>query len=217
MKRHILIPYQEDLISRYNIKSNDKPVILNERYVAWVNSHDDLISSVITYDDKYLDYVANYGADIGVLLTGGYDIGIFEARDNFELKLAKVCIDNNIPLFGICKGMQIINVAQGGTLKSCPNHWQKALPHIHTHSVELVDSVFKEVLSEDVILVNSFHSNQLDVLGKDVEICGYAGGDFKVPECIVVKNKPVVGVQWHPSHMKDSFVSNSLLDIFAHI
>lgn len=212
--RKVLIPHQQDLHARYEHDGVNYPMIINQRFVNWVNSHPDMLAGVIPYDDKYIDYLYSTGDDVAVLLAGGMDIGDYPDRDEFELKLIHACYDNGIPLFGICKGLQIINHAFGGTLKRVEGHWQTHVEHAATHSVVLEDGLFFDALIQRRVPVNSFHNMAIDEAGEGVEIHGYSDDELHLPECIRISGRPMVGVQWHPSYMINHHVSQNLLEMF---
>lgn len=214
--RNILIPHQQDLCYRYEKDGVNEPMIINQRFVDWVNDHDDMIASVIPYDDKYIDYIKETDDNIGVVLPGGEDIGLFPERDEFELKLIRACYDADVPLFGICKGMQIINQAFGGTMSKHEEHWQEREKHVPTHSVEIShDGIFAKHLVKYRFSVNSFHNWSIEDLGEGLEVCGWSEGKVdRVPEALIVKGKPMAAVQWHPSFMIDHYISKALLDLF---
>jgi putative glutamine amidotransferase len=94
----------------------------------------------------------------GVILTGGgnlYEISRKpedKIRDDFEISLVKFCIGKNIPVFGVCRGMQLINHYFGGTFKKVENH--VGCTHILSDNRE----------------VNSYHNFAIDKLGKGLEI-----------------------------------------------
>lgn len=213
--RKVLIPHQQDLHTRYNLDGTNSPMIINQRFVDWVNSHPDMMACVMSYDDKYIDYLASTEDDVAVVLPGGMDIGDYPDRDEFESKLVQACLDNEIPLFGICKGMQIVNHVLGGTLKRVEGHWQTHVEHATTHRVVLEDGWFFDYLIQRRVGANSFHNWALDGLGEGIEVCGWSEGEEGiVPECIRVAGKPVIAVQWHPSYMISHPVSQALLELF---
>jgi putative glutamine amidotransferase len=118
------------------------------------------------------DYIKNCH---GILLSGGGDIdpaywneppswalgNINPRRDRFEIQLARKCLDLGLPLFGICRGCQILNVAMGGSLiqdiRSRLSHQQKAPRNYAFHDIFIdEDSYFFKILGKPTIKVNSF-------------------------------------------------------------
>lgn len=93
----------------------------------------------------------------GIILTGGNDLNSINAckinliRDEFEKKLIKYCIENNKAIFGVCRGMQILNEYFGGNLKQVQNH------------------IGRHIL-DNGSTVNSFHNYAIDKLGKGLNV-----------------------------------------------
>jgi putative glutamine amidotransferase len=120
-------------------------------------------------------------------------------------------IEMGIPIFGVCRGLQAINVHFGGTLKQdLPQH-----PHSDTwdqtvHKVHLTYLMDKKVKAMEV---NSLHHQGIDELAEPLEQIGYSD-DFLI-EAIYHPNKPIVAVQWHPevlpyNNFIDSWISKIL-------
>ena len=170
----------------------------------------------------------------GVLLTGGranvhpthfgiphhpahepYD----EARDGLALPLVAACVARGVPLFGICRGFQEMNVAFGGTLhpeiRELPgrlNHRMPRLPggEVHPdlevvfaerHEVRLTPGgAFAQLLGCHTIRVNSLHGQGIEQRGARVVVEGIAEDD--TIEAIRIADAPgfALGVQWHPEH-----------------
>lgn len=170
----------------------------------------------------------------GVLLTGGranvhpthfglaphpahepYD----EARDGLALPLVAACVARGVPLFGICRGFQEMNVAFGGSLhpeiRELPgrlNHRMPRLPdgEVHPdlevvfaerHDVRLTPGgAFARLLGCETIRVNSLHGQGIQECGARVVIEGIAEDD--TIEAIRIADAPgfALGVQWHPEH-----------------
>jgi putative glutamine amidotransferase len=105
----------------------------------------------ILYDYKSLDID-------GIILTGGNDLNIVSGdetdkiRDDFEYSLLNFCINKNIPVLGICRGMQVINAYFGGSLKKVENH------------------VGASHVLDNGRTVNSFHNYAIDKLGMGLRI-----------------------------------------------
>ncbi|MCP5369211.1 MAG: gamma-glutamyl-gamma-aminobutyrate hydrolase family protein [Rickettsiaceae bacterium] len=141
-------------------------------------------------------------------------VKVNDLRANFELLLTQHALEINLPLLGICNGMQIINVVQGGTLiqhipdviKSIINHEQPYPKDIPTHSVTITQGTILASLSEtSEIMVNSTHHQAIDKIGKDLVISARA--DDGIIEAIEsVKHHFVIGVEWHSEY------ANSQLD-----
>jgi putative glutamine amidotransferase len=145
-------------------------------------------------DFKY--YFDNIHVD-GVVLTGGIDVGesnnMSEIRDTTESKLLKYCIDNNIPVLGICRGLQMINLFFGGSLtKGISNHVRC------NHLVRCVNPLFKNTYTPN-LLVNSYHNHGVSPnnLSPDLEIV-FQNTEDNLVEGIRHCQYPIFAIQWHP-------------------
>jgi putative glutamine amidotransferase len=144
----------------------------------------------------------------GICLSGGPDLdpGAYGAGerhpelgptepslDSFELALARAADERGLPLLGICRGAQALNVARGGTLhQHLPGHRQTEPATATTHSVLVEPGTrLAALLGTDLLRVNSFHHQAVDRLGGGLPADGTVEG-VEMPG-----SRFVVGVQWH--------------------
>lgn len=169
----------------------------------------------------------------GLILTGGADVDpasyaseahpqtadIRPERDRFELALAKAAIDRELPLLGICRGFQLMNVAAGGTLEQ---HLPDVIGHeghrtvpgqFDEHEVEFVPgSKVAGICQTDRKSVTSHHHQGLDRVGQGLAITGTSSDDG-VPEALEVESAEfAVAVQWHPEIDPDDLLVQALVD-----
>lgn len=167
------------------------------------------------------------GAD-GLLLTGGGDVDpalygeaahpTYDAaepgRDAFEIELIARAVQADLPILGICRGLQVLNVARGGTLiQDIPSTVHEALEHrfaapphpsyLLAHTVSLsMDSRLAQALGErahSVVEVNSRHHQAIGRLGEGLVVTGVAQDG--VIEAVEDPNRRfLIGVQWHPEN-----------------
>ena len=141
----------------------------------------------------------------GLLLCGGADVGEAPERDAFELALAARAMERDIPFLGVCRGMQVMNVARGGTLIP---HLPDALGHedhrealgaFGDHDVRVRhDSLARRVVGEPLHPTKSHHHQGVDELGEGFEVTAWATVD-DLPEAIEDPTRRfALGVQWHP-------------------
>jgi len=147
----------------------------------------------------------------GVLFSGGADIAASQygatvgehddvaepARDDFELGLFRAATERKLPILGICRGLQLINVASGGTLhQHVPLHAGFSQPPATLlHSIELQpDSVLGSLYGSDH-QVNSLHHQTAATLGAGLRATATDNGSI---EGIEHESLPIVAVQWHP-------------------
>jgi len=154
----------------------------------------------------------------GICLSGGPDLdpAAYGARahedlgptepalDRFELALARAADAAGLPLLGICRGMQAINVTRGGTLhQHVENHRQSELATRAPHRVRIAArSQMASVLGARTAAVNSFHHQALDVLGKGLVPVAWASDE--TVEAVEDPRHPfLLGVQWHAETLVD--------------
>jgi putative glutamine amidotransferase len=161
----------------------------------------------------------------GVLLSGGPDLdpaaygraahaklGHTEpALDIFEVQLAREADARGLPILGICRGAQALNVARGGTLhQHLPEITDGSIAHRQrrpgketTHEVRVAPrSGLAVTLGSHRVAVNSFHHQSVDQLGRGLRAVAWA--DDGVIEGIEGRGKPLVlGVQWHAETLVD--------------
>lgn len=151
----------------------------------------------------------------GLFLTGGEDLdpqryGQKNAglcgppdlwRDSLEWSLCWQFIQQKKPVFGVCRGMQLINVFFGGTLtQDLQEDRGLAHPYHSIHSVECVEGSQLEQLFGASFLVNSYHHQAVQTLGTGLISTAAAQGG-EIVEALEHKTLPVLGVQWHPERM----------------
>ncbi|MGT2799235.1 gamma-glutamyl-gamma-aminobutyrate hydrolase family protein [Streptococcus marmotae] len=119
-------------------------------------------------------------------------------RDDFELALIQEAIKQQKPIFGVCRGMQLFNVAMGGTLhQSIPNHWQTTISHTPVHSIYLQEENPLATVYGRQPMVNSFHRQALDQLASGLQVIGQAE-DGTIEATMMTDRAHFLGVQWHP-------------------
>jgi putative glutamine amidotransferase len=125
--------------------------------------------------------------------------------DAFELRLCTAARTQGVPLLGICRGLQVINVAAGGTLhQHLPDvvgdridHRQRDSGHHRTHAVQLeAGSRLATLLGGEALRVNSFHHQAIDTLGTGLIVVARAA-DGVVEGVEAAGEEWLVGVQWH--------------------
>jgi putative glutamine amidotransferase len=164
----------------------------------------------------------------GLILAGGSDIdpatygakpdpetrGTRPERDRFEIGLGTRALERDLPVLGICRGMEMLNVIQGGTLTQ---HLGSEL-HRHTpgaftdHAVRLEPgSLAARVVGAEHTEVKSAHHQGLDELGEGIVASGYA--DDGIVEAIELPDREfAVGVLWHPEEDERSRVVGALVE-----
>ena len=155
----------------------------------------------------------------GVLIVGGPDVGpaFYDAtpdpktgaaapeRDAFDLALARRCVERDHPLLAICRGVQVLNVAMGGTLvQHVDDHMVREKYNETVHDVALEPgSLVAKVMGADLVEVNSLHHQAIDRVGDGLRIVGRSTDALDLIEAIEVEGAPrVLGVQWHPELLR---------------
>jgi putative glutamine amidotransferase len=140
-------------------------------------------------------------------------------RDRFELALGHRALERDLPLLGICRGMQMLNVASGGTLEQHLPERIGSEVHCHTpgsfsdHSVRLApDSLTSRVVGSSSASVLSHHHQGVAELGEDVQATGWSEGDEVIEAIELPDRRFAVGVLWHPEEDEQSRVIGALVE-----
>jgi putative glutamine amidotransferase len=162
----------------------------------------------------------------GILLPGGVDLDpthfgeepipelgeVSPERDSLELELARYAARHGIPLLGICRGIQVINVALGGSLyQDLPaqgfkavQHYQKSESGVLAHSLEQSAPSPLQSLFPRRFRVNSYHHQALKDLAPGLR--AVAAAPDGVVEAVVLEGHPFyLGVQWHPELLPEQW------------
>jgi putative glutamine amidotransferase len=180
------------------------------------------------------DYLAMLPRLQGLIVTGGPDInpalyhgtmhpsvtGVDMLRDETDIDLVKSACDLNLPLLSICRGIQVINVAFGGTLYTDVNQQQPggmyhtfypSLPlDLQSHKVYLQKAGrLAMILGLDELEVNSLHHQGIRQLGEGLKVTAKAPDGLV--EGLEIPGHPFgLGVQWHPELMPEDVPSQRL-------
>jgi N5-(cytidine 5'-diphosphoramidyl)-L-glutamine hydrolase len=140
--------------------------------------------------------LANF-ALAGILLTGGNDLGCYQGdaleRDEVEFFLLEYAINNNLPLIGVCRGMQVIQDYFGIKL-------QKVKGHIIKEQ--------KISINEVPGKVNSFHCWGTDQTNESLDV--WARADDGIIKAVKHRSKNILGIMWHPERF-DPFRSEDII------
>ena len=203
-------------------KEQKKTIILSKasaNYVNWIEN--DHIIILDAYTIKNTDSILAL-AD-GIILTGGEDINPLQyndtinlavcgdinyQRDTLERKLFDFALENKIPLIGVCRGMQMMNVASGGTLYGdIPTEIGTTVIHRNNgevnHEIVLCDTsslIFPN--GTDTIMVNSWHHQGLKIMPNHLRVIARAFDGL--PEAVVMDKSEhpfMIAVQFHPERL----------------
>ena len=167
----------------------------------------------------------------GVLLSGGGDVDpqlyggdpakaadVNRARDDFEIALIKVSMEKKLPILGICRGCQLLNVAQGGTLQNLRDDEELKELHFNVsgHAADLTAGgrLASIMGTKRLYKVQSYHLQAVQKIGRGLRVS--ATGPGGVIEAIEGTGDAwIVAVQWHPELSVGDPQQNALLEAFV--
>jgi len=196
---------------------------LSDNYQNWLKKIDNTVVIIDLYGMELKDALSATNEASGILLSGGSDLNplcygkgdfhqyckdIDENRDEMELAVIRAAFDERIPILGICRGQQVLNVAFGGTLiPDIPTFGKTTVPHAGAEDVYhrvLIEqnSQLIEVIGVSNEIVNSSHHQAVDNLAAGFIAVAHSP-DFLIEA--IEADKAVhpfcIGVQWHPERM----------------
>ena len=221
----ILISISLGTLVSCNKTTSSKTIILSKvssNYVNWISKENTVILDAYTI----LNTDSILALADGIILTGGEDINpllykdslnlnvcetINHYRDTLELKLIDYAFKNEIPLVGVCRGMQLINVATGGDLYGdIPSQLGTEVVHRNNgevmHEITLIEecpNIFPKGSSN--FTVNSWHHQGLKDISENIKVV--AESSDELPEAIIVDQSVhpyMVAVQFHPERLGEN-------------
>ncbi len=219
--------------SRANIMESTERVFISEKFISSVECAGG-IPLVLPYVSDMEDIKAQIDACDGILLCGGMDIhpiyygeepheklGFVSSReDDYQIKVARITLNRHIPILGICRGHQLLNIVCGGTLyqdisevpKNTIKHEQMSKRYEPYHSINIEKNSKLEKILGSSTLVNSLHHQCIKELGKGLRATAFAKDG--IIEAIEMPDRDfVMGFQWHPEEMA-MHRNEEMLDIF---
>jgi len=199
---------------------------LHERTQAVAESYVSMLSqaggmAVLIPANFGLDRVPELASRIdGILLSGGPDVDPFHfgaephrklgkidpVRDELEIALSKIALERSIPVLAICRGIQVLNVALGGTLiQDIPSHVPGHISHEVRgvvegagHTIDLdPESRLAKMVGSTLLRVTSDHHQAVEDVGEGLLVSAWARDG--IVEAIEHKEHPfMIGLQWHP-------------------
>jgi putative glutamine amidotransferase len=233
LKKKVLVS-----VSVNDHKDKKRHAIVCGNYVDWLKTglKGYEVWAVDPADRKKVKRAADAGEIAGAVFTGGVDVdpkmygeergphtgNPNVPRDQFESMVFDLLAAKKVPVLGICRGMQFVNVKMGGKVKQhVEGHARAAKNKDSMHKLALKkDSRLSTLFKNPVLDVNSAHHQAVDAkgIGKGLRVAGTAKveGSSEVVEALEGTEKNyVLLVQWHPERMKASPVSKRLLADFA--
>lgn len=184
---------------------------LNRAYITAIEKAG--LSCCLLYGDSAISALPQLS---GIVFSGGGDIdpsiyggdmlaadNIERERDDYEIEAVRSAIKTQLPILGICRGLQVINIACGGTLLgNITGHSGGVL-----HSVHITDKNMQAYYSNQAVTVNSYHHQAIDKLGENLSVC--AVSQDGIVEAVCAEN--LIAVQWHPERL----IHDAVFDVFA--
>jgi len=184
------------------------------------------------------DFHELYSRLAGILFTGGGDVSLKyfngsdhprigeedQGRDTTEVSLMRAAVDDGKPILGICRGVQLMNIALGGTLYThIPDQLKGALDHdypgdlrkVLVHLVNVDEATHAaEIFGETLLNVNSLHHQGLKDIAPSLRVAGHAPDGLV--EVVEIPDHPyAIGVQWHPEWLRDQLSMQRLFKSFV--
>lgn len=200
-----------------------------EKYGNWLTKLDSNILIIDFFKIALDSAIKIFNKCDGLLLSGGPDIhpnyynrpedehlcSIDSKRDTLEFELIRLALKHKVPILGICRGLQILNVALGGTLiADIPTQYESEIIHQEKdtyevyHSLEIINhKIYNKLLGSipSTLIVNSNHHQAIGKLSKQlIELAKSPDGIIEMFTWKKWKSKPfLLAVQWHPERLSD--------------
>jgi len=193
------------------------PKIKNYQDACFFIGVESCLADEFTSPEGFTGLLIPGGCDIHPSIYGSTNMGsrlCNKKKDLYQLKEIAAFVEAGLPVFGICRGLQLINVFLGGTLnQDIPGH---LIENEGTHEVFFNEFCPELMLADEVLvkerfkegnrwrasaMVNSTHHQCINQLAEGLTV--FACSDDGIPEGIIHKSGKILGVQWHPERMME--------------
>lgn len=194
----------------YDEKYDEKRDSLGQDWTRFLEKSGSIpihIPNALSNTESFLDDM-NLDA---IILSGGDNMGDNPERDKTEREIIEYGIKKKIPIFGVCRGLQVINDYFGGSIQN-----NIGLKHVgKPHLVEIVQPKFVKLFKSKSLKVNSYHKNLIkkNQIGKDLKVFAIFPDDDTV-EGLIHEKLPIMGVMWHPERDFNLKQELNLMKIF---
>ncbi len=203
---------------------------LDQRYIPYFERFNILPLPFSNFSTRFEDYFKTFPIQ-GIILTGGedihsylygerqrYTIDSWPQRDTTEINLIAHGIKNNLPILGICRGIQMLNVYfHGKLIQDIPQQLPHAQDHMNTaHEVRLLEERVERYLETKIFPVNSYHHQAIthETLAPELHAFACTG---EVIEGVYHPHYKIAGIQWHPEREGSTpAIDAKLMNAFVH-
>lgn len=194
-KRKIGITLRVETVEKYNEKRD----AISQQWTEFLERANSIPVFIPNTLKDTKSYLTEMQLD-AIILSGGDNKGDDPGRDKTEKEILEFCMENHVPILGVCRGMQVINDFFGGSQITSDN----AVHAGKDHQITLQDKSFVDDYNVGKINVNSFHHNLIpkENIGKDLQVFAVSDIDSTI-EGFYHKKLPIIGVMWHPERDKD--------------
>lgn len=185
------------------LKAGGAPVLIP------ITTEPDILAGIL---DRLDGLIMSGGGDMNPLFWGENPIpqlgDVDPRRDQYDLMVIRLAAERQLPILGICRGQQVINVAFGGTLyqdiyaqrKDTTIKHSQSLPREYgSHTITTNENTRIEALLTEQVIVNSFHHQAIKDIAPGFIVS--AQSEDGIIEAIEAVHYPIYGVQWHPEAM----------------
>lgn len=198
------------VISQRVIVNNDYNEVRDALSHEWWNLlyEVDIIPIPVPNRAEYVDAFLNEVKPHMIILSGGNNISperynglleledVYECRDETESRLIEYAVKNTLPVLGVCRGMQMLQVYFGGKLRALDNAQEKHIAKRHT--VTICEPSFLNFKDKQIFEVNSYHKYGMKLHDLSSSLRPFALSEDRVVEGFYHQEYPIIGIQWHP-------------------
>lgn len=130
----------------------------------------------------------------GIILTGGNDLGASVRRDATEEALLRQAISDGVPVFGVCRGLQMIQAYFGGSIARCPSQSHAGV----NHAVSFCPNPYVKYGADEEIAVNSYHNYGVKADALSEGLVPFVVTKDGWVEGLMAKDYPILAILWHP-------------------